>query len=195
MCLGYWCPRYIESFKQTAHFFGFLIDRFMIACIDVGYNDASARAACVTLRGWSDEMVDHEFVVDVAPIAEYVPGQFFRRELPCLLAALEELPEKPSAVIVDGYVDLSPIGAPGLGRHLYNALCEASQVIGVAKNTYHEATHALEIFRGNSSRPLFVTAAGIPAAQAAKLIQEMHGPNRIPTILQRVDQLSRTRPS
>ena len=37
-------------------------------------------------------------------------------------------------------------------------------VTGVAKSRFHTATHAVPVVRGSSIRPLFVTAAGMPAA-------------------------------
>jgi deoxyribonuclease V len=46
--------------------------------------------------------------------------------------------------------------------------------------------------RGRSARPLFVTAAGMPAAQAASLVRRMAGPFRLPDALRRVDALART---
>ena len=52
------------------------------------------------------------------------------RELPALLAVIEDLDEPPGLVIVDGYVDLDPDGRPGLGAHLNARL--GVPVIGVA---------------------------------------------------------------
>ena len=42
-------------------------------------------------------------------------------------------------------------------------------------------------------RPLFVTARGMPAADAARLVESMHGGHRIPTLIARVDHLARGR--
>lgn len=64
-------------------------------------------------------------------------------------------------------------------------------VIGVAKNSFKQTAHATKLYRGGSTRPLFVTAVGIPTAEAADKIAAMHGPHRIPLILRRTDQLSR----
>jgi deoxyribonuclease V len=47
------------------------------------------------------------------------------------------------------------------------------------------------VLRGASTKPLLITAAGMPEAQAAEHVREMHGAFRIPTLLRRVDQLCR----
>ena len=125
---------------------------------------------------------------DVEP---YVPGEFYRRELPCLLKVLDQLSERPEVVVIDGYVWLDASGRKGLGGHLFEALNKTVPVIGVAKTRFATATRAIEVLRGSSARPLFVTAAGIDQANAAKCIRRMHGESRIPTLLKRVDRLSR----
>lgn len=89
----------------------------------------------------------------------------------------------------DGYVDLGP-GRGGLGRHLFEALEEAIPVVGVAKSRFPD-TGAAEILRGSSRRPLYITTAGVPVAEAAAGIAQMSGPHRLPTLLQRADHLAR----
>ena len=121
----------------------------------------------------------------------YVPGEFFRRELPCLLALISKIKDPLDAIIIDGYVRLSD--RPGLGQHLFEHLLEKVPVIGVAKTRFHDA-EAVEVIRGISKSPLYVSTIGTDADQAAEQIKKMHGPHRIPTLLKRVDQLGR-RPS
>ena len=67
-------------------------------------------------------------------------------------------------------------------------------VIGVAKSRFRTATHAVPVVRGSSVRPLFVTAAGIPSADAADLVRRMAGRNRLPDALRRADALARAGP-
>ncbi|WP_258724845.1 hypothetical protein [Cellulomonas sp. NS3] len=64
-------------------------------------------------------------------------------------------------------------------------------VVGVAKTRFHAASHAVEVRRGSATRPLYVTAAGMPAAHAAALVSAMAGPHRIPRALRRVDAIAR----
>jgi deoxyribonuclease V len=60
-------------------------------------------------------------------------------------------------------------------------------VIGVAKSRSRTATHALPVARGSSVRALFVTAAGMPAADAADLVRRMADRNRLPNAVRRAD--------
>ena len=161
----------------------------MIACLDVDYRESIAYAAGLAFHNWPDAIPATEKVVPVVGVYPYQPGQFFRRELPCLLAVVRELPPV-AVVIVDGYVWLEGVSVPGLGAHLYHSLAGKVVVIGVAKTRYAGA-RAVEVLRGRSTRPLFITAAGMSSESAAEHVGFMHGPNRIPTLLKRVDFLCR----
>jgi deoxyribonuclease V len=163
----------------------------MLACVDVDYRDEGAVAACVLFRDWADEAPAAERVERIARVEPYRPGQFYRRELPCLLAVLGPVAEGLEAVVIDGYVWLRDESAPGLGGHLYEALGRAVPVVGVAKTRFRSAEVARPVLRGGSGRPLYVTAAGVSADEAARHVRAMHGPYRIPTLLKRVDQLCR----
>lgn len=160
-----------------------------IAALDVDYRPDAAVTACVLFETWSEEHVLESYTVTSPAAAEYAPGAFYMRELPCLLAALARCPAPPSTIVIDGHVWLGP-DRPGLGAHLHRALGEATPVVGVAKNPFRGAP-AREVLRGDSRRPLFVTAIGMSADEAAAHVQAMHGPHRVPTLLRRVDQLCR----
>lgn len=165
----------------------------MIACIDVGYHeDDSARAACVTFDDWTDPSPSGEYTVDIDEIEPYVPGKFYLRELPCVQRVLTELPGEPDLIVVDSYVWLDPDGRKGLGAYVYEAYGETIPVIGIAKTSFRTASNAIAVLRGTSKHPQFVTAVGYDQDLAADHLREMHGPNRIPTLLKRVDALSRT---
>jgi len=90
-------------------------------------------------------------------------------------------------LVVDGYADLDPSGRPGLGAHAHAEF--GIPVIGVAKSRFRTATHAVPAMRRSSARPLFVTAAGMPAADAADLVRRMVGRYRLPDALRRADTL------
>ena len=163
----------------------------MIACVDVSYHDSEASAACVLFRRWIDAKGEREIVAKIGTAKKYQPGQFYRRELPCLLAVLVMVQEPLEVVIVDGYVWLGDNNEPGLGAHLYEALGRVPAVIGVAKSRFAGATGAVPVLRGTSNRPLYVTAVGVETLAAARHIQSIHGAHRIPTLLKRADQLAR----
>lgn len=161
----------------------------MIAAFDVSYlDDGSAQAAAVVFENFTDAKPRRIYRKKIAQVAEYVPGSFFRRELPCILALLAEIEEKIDVVIVDGYVTLGD--RPGLGKHLSESIDPHIAVIGVAKK-YFEGSRPAEAVRGRSKNPLFVTSYGVESEKAKELIESMHGKYRIPTLLKVVDRLSK----
>ncbi|MBB5871433.1 deoxyribonuclease V [Allocatelliglobosispora scoriae] len=161
-----------------------------IGAVDVGYPDAGgAVAALVLAEDPSFGVLAGERVVRLTDVAPYRPGAFFERELPCLRAVLAGV--DLDLLIVDGYVQLDPDGRPGLGVHAAEAF--GIPVVGVAKTAFRSATHAVPVLRGDSARPLLVTATGFPVDDAAAMVRGMAGEHRIPDALRRVDQLSRGR--
>jgi deoxyribonuclease V len=179
----------------------------MLVCVDVDYRDSSARpgdraggpdggrtsayAAAVVFANWTSSTIAAEHVVRLAEVADYESGQFYKRELPCVLAVLERVEFGIHAVVIDGYVVLDEHGTPGLGGHLWEALGHRVPIIGVAKNPFHDNPAAIAVLRGDSSRPLYVTALGTELETAAADVQRMHGRFRLPTMLKRVDRLCR----
>lgn len=157
------------------------------------YHDHGATAACVVIRDWVDGDSISEHVTHIERVEPYVPGQFYRRELPCIFKVLDELSPPPAVVVIDGYVWLDADGRPGLGAHLYDTLDQQVPVVGVAKTAFRDASHAVAVLRGRSNRPIYVTAAGMPSDDAADLVRRMAGEHRLPSVLGRVDRLARSR--
>lgn len=164
----------------------------MMYCLDVHYRAAGAVAGAAGFARWDDASASSLTVVAIPAgrVAAYVPGELYRRELPCLLAVVAKLPEPPALLVIDGYVWLGDGSRPGLGAHLFEALDGRVPVVGVAKAKFRAAI-AADVLRGRSRRPLHVTAAGLAWADAAAAVASMHGRHRIPTLLQRVDRLCR----
>lgn len=163
----------------------------MIAAIDVCYGTSGAVAAGLLWRAWEDAAPAHEIVERVAGVADYEPGAFYKRELPCLIQVLAATPVPVTTVVVDGYVWLSADGRKGLGAHLFEALDGKVAVVGVAKTAFMGSAFAIPVLRGGSAKPLFVTAAGMRPEDAADGVRRMHGKHRVPTLLERVDRLCR----
>jgi len=164
----------------------------MIVAIDVQYtDDTEALAAAVVFNDWADAHPVDTHTAVISPVEPYVPGQFWRRELPCIMEVLKEIWHPIDCVIVDGHVWLGP-GVGGLGYYVYEALERRIPVVGVAKRHFRDGC-AVEVLRGESRNPLYVTAVGTDTSGAAHYIQRMHGPYRIPTLLKRVDALCRGR--
>ncbi|MGL5081712.1 MAG: endonuclease V [Microcoleaceae cyanobacterium] len=163
----------------------------MIFATDVYYRDNKAVAAGVLFNDWEDHEPVSELIVQIDNVTEYEPGQFYKRELPCILELLKQLKCLPTYIIVDGYVYLDDAKKPGLGKRLYDALQAKSVVIGVAKSRFKDISDKSEIFRGASQKPLYVTAVGINESEAKDLISRMYGEHRIPAMLKLADSLSR----
>jgi deoxyribonuclease V len=168
-----------------------------IAVLDAAYAADAAGVACVVADTWTAAAPRAEISRRFAgPCAAYVPGEFYRRELPLLRAMIDDLSPRPAIIVIDGYVwlganDTPGLVPPGLGARLFEALQPAIPVIGVAKTRYRDDAWSARVCRGSSRRPLYVTAAGIDNAKAAALISAMHGDHRVPTLLHRADRLAR----
>ncbi|MFL5388551.1 MAG: endonuclease V [Myxococcales bacterium] len=166
----------------------------MLLCVDVHYEERAATAACVGFSDWSDADPAFDLVLRSEIVPEpYEAGLFYKREMPHLRRAIGRVRQEHSidAVLVDAHVWLAE-GKPGLGAHLYEALGGRIAVVGVAKSAFRGG-EALPILRGTSRHPLFVTAAGMDAREAAEHVRAMHGAHRIPTLLKLADRLSRGR--
>jgi len=160
----------------------------MKACFDVQYSDDTAQVGCLIFQDWIDEIPSNSYSVTIEDVEEYQSGQFYKRELPCLLEVLKKVKEPVDTLIIDGHVWLSSLTDKGLGAYLHQIT--GLPVIGVAKSQFKDSV-ATEVLRGESARPLYVTSAGTAAKLAADCIKKMHGSHRIPTLLKAVDHVAR----
>lgn len=163
----------------------------MILAVDVDYREGKAVAAGIAFNDWENHVPAHTFITQTDQVEEYQPGEFYKRELPIILLLLEQLPQLPEIIIIDGYVYLDHHQKAGLGLHLYKALNAKVAIIGVAKSRFQDIPSETEVLRSGSNRPLFVTAIGIDESEARDSIKKMHGNHRLPTILKAVDRLCR----
>ncbi|MCU0450931.1 MAG: endonuclease V [Bernardetiaceae bacterium] len=166
----------------------------MILAFDTYYFENKARTVCISFENWSDEanyQVDTEITEGVA---EYQSGEFYKRELPCIVSLYSKIETKDvEAIIVDGYVYLNDSDKLGLGGHLYHQLNGRIPIIGVAKTNFATLeNNKRHLLRGESRKPLYITAIGIDIEEATKLIGRMSGGYRIPTLLKLLDTLTKT---
>ncbi len=164
----------------------------MKLAVDVQYEQTRARAAGLLFDAWEAQEPLLAQVLELDGVAPYLSGQFYRRELPCILPLIQKIAEEHALerIIIDGYVDLGR-DRPGLGRYLYQALEGCFQVIGVAKSPFR-GSEALPLLRGSSKRPLWISATEDPEGAVAA-IRSMAGEWRFPKLLQHVDALARGR--
>ena len=162
----------------------------MILAIDVHYSNTSATAGGVLFNDWPDANPSKVFTCQLENVAFYEAGNFYKRELPCILALIDRYALKVKWIVIDGYVYLGSDSKPGLGMYLFEALDGQSSIVGVAKNYFRGTSAQHIIIRGRSTKPLYVTSTeGLETAK--KNIMKMHGEFRIPTLLKQVDQLCR----
>ncbi|MBX2799234.1 MAG: endonuclease V [Myxococcales bacterium] len=164
----------------------------MIVALDVHYDDDRdcACTAAVWFDDWSQPAPDDIWLHHSQGLQPYVAGEFYRRELPCMLPLVRDMlaAHSPRLLVVDAHVDLAP-GRPGLGRHLFDAIDGRVHVVGVAKRAFHEGVGE-PVLRGDSQNPLWITASD-DLSEAVEGVRSMAGEFRIPTLLKQVDRLAR----
>lgn len=163
----------------------------VILALDAAYAEANAAAAGVCFADWNADVVLQSLSVRIDGVPPlYEPGAFYKRELPMLMALLDQVSIPISTIVVDGYVWLGA-DRPGLGARVFEALARRVPVIGVAKTKFQDDTWSQPVRRGVSDAPLYITAAGIDRTEAARRIARMSGESRMPTLLKQVDGLAR----
>lgn len=163
----------------------------MILAFDTYYFDDKAKTVCVAFNNWTDGEPVHIYEETISGVAEYEPGAFYKRELPCILSLLESIKSEIvdiETIVVDGFVVLDDMNKLGLGGYLYQQLESAIPVIGVAKSGFHgNKKNVEEVLRGESKKPLYISAMGIDLEMAAEHVHSMDGNYRMPTLLQIMD--------
>lgn len=164
----------------------------MILAIDVHYRQDFAKAVGV-LFNWDDEQPQEIINTIIENAEEYIPGQFYKRELPSILKIIEKVNSSTlDVIIIDGHVYIDDQENYGLGAHLYYNLNEKIPVIGVAKTSFHTNHKTIGIiYRGESRKPLYVSTIGIDKSFAIEQIRNMKGKYRIPSILKQLDTITK----
>ena len=170
----------------------------MIVAFDTYYYDEFSYTVAGVFDSWNSEKVKY-FVCNRRKgiDAEYVPGELYKRELPCIMQCLEKINmDNVTSIVVDGFVwVVNDKGerVPGLGKRLQDAVLEKYDrhisVIGIAKNPYHtHIPNCKEILRGKSEKPLYITCTeDYFTEHYSEEIKLMFGEYRIPDIIKSID--------
>ncbi|MNK60103.1 Endonuclease V [compost metagenome] len=165
----------------------------MILAFDTYYFDQKAKTICLEFAEWNEDknFKVHSEIID--NVEEYIPGEFYKRELPCILSLLKQIDLSTiDVIVVDGFVYLNDENKYGLGGYLYDKLNKEIPIIGVAKTNFASIEkNKKALFRGDSKKPLYVTSIGIDLDEAYKKIESMHGEFRMPTLLKELDRLTK----
>lgn len=179
----------------------------MILALDSYYKDNICNTSLVVFISIHDDVPYYKDTIYTEVTSEYIPGEFYKRELPGIIKILEKLQkERPdiwksvTILITDSFITLKTEDKEwgGLGYHLKEYLnsigCTNKIIYGVAKSNFGccEKISKL-VYRGKSKTPLYVQSTH-KNNTAAGVIHNMHGEYRIPTMLKLVDQLSRIFP-
>lgn len=171
---------------------------------DIAYDEKEniAKAAAVEFTNFSDDIADNIYTY-ISPIqSEYIPGQFYKRELPAIVALIEneigwdKLKNEYDLIMVDGLYQLGP-DHPGLGAKLKEYLMNEHnidiEVVGVAKTYFHDCEKVAELVnRGKKAiKPLYVNGSNAHKSYDS-MIKNMHGNNRLPTLIKLVDSICRS---
>ncbi|MBT34429.1 MAG: endonuclease V [Thalassobius sp.] len=162
----------------------------MIALFDVDYREDKAHAAAVIIENWQSEDPFRIYTKIIDNIEAYQPGEFYKRELPCLVSLISLFEEKISVLVVDSYVWVK--SKKGLGGYLYDHFQGKYPVVGVAKSRFADNDeNCVELLRGESNNPLFISAIGTDLIDAKDNVAKMTGEFRMPAMLKLVDRLSK----
>ncbi|MDY0988065.1 endonuclease V [Flavobacterium sp. CFBP9031] len=165
----------------------------MILAFDTYYFDQKAKTICLEFAEWNEDknFKIHSEIID--NVEEYIPGEFYKRELPCILSLLKQIDLSTiEVIVVDGFVYLNDENKYGLGGYLYEKLNKEIPIIGVAKTNFASIEkNKKALFRGDSKKPLYITSIGINLDEAYKKVESMAGEFRFPTLLKELDRLSK----
>lgn len=160
----------------------------MLLAIDVHYRNNTTKAVGV-LFNWNDKEPKETVIAFIDNVEDYIPGEFYKRELPCLLKIIDKIDIcQLEAIIIDGYVYIDNEKNYGLGGILWETLNKQIPIIGVAKTSFYKNKETvIAVTRGESIKPLFVSAIGFDLNLAALNIKQMFGAYRIPDVLKQLD--------
>ncbi|MFH6964624.1 endonuclease V [Flavobacterium plurextorum] len=164
-----------------------------ILAFDTYYFDGKAKTVCLEFLNWNESKNYKVHTEIIENVEDYIPGEFYRRELPCILSLLDKIDLKTvQVIIVDGFVYLDDDKKYGLGGHLYEKLNREIPIIGVAKTNFASIENDKKaLVRGDSKKPLYVTAIGTDLEDALEKVESMAGEFRIPTLLKEMDRLTK----
>ena len=155
------------------------------------YSDKDAYSVGVLFNNWQDSKPQSIVSCHTTDFAPYIPGEFYKRELPCILDLLSIVNlNEINTILLDGFVKL-PDNKDGLGMHLWKKLGNIKiSIVGLAKSKFKDCEKiALPVFRGNCISPMWVnTNQIISNEEAVSRIKQMHGNYRMPDLLKVLDR-------
>ncbi|MCH2548241.1 MAG: deoxyribonuclease V [Alphaproteobacteria bacterium] len=179
--------------------------------VDVGYDiqNNTSGASIVLMRLPSLEQIT-TLKVSTPTLFPYISGLLSFREIPAILAALEQLEHKPDLLMVDGQGIAHP-RRMGIAAHLgvmidipsigvaKSRLCgnynEPDLIKGAQTPLFHRNEHVGTVLRSRDNvKPLFVSPGHrISIQSATKLVQQCLTRYRLPEPVRQADKISKFR--
>lgn len=164
----------------------------MFVVIDADYDEKTRKGhvAGIVVQDLLSDKVEKVVTAIVENVEDYIPGQFYRRELKSVEAIINQLDKTQiEAIVIDGYAD-SGTEEHALGTFVYEEY--KIPVIGIGKNKYKRCIlENLEVCRGDSQRPLFVSSKGMDNEKSKELVKNMFGEFRLPFLVKYADKMAR----
>lgn len=167
----------------------------MILAIDVYYTDSGYKTCGVLFEKFdSKEPIKVLTLKSHKPVQEYIPGQFYKRELPCIIEFLKFYKIHPDYLIIDGYINLlfdNGSITRGIGAYVKVTLenmhgYEHTKIIGIAKSSFARNDEiSIKVCRGRSKNPLYVQSQD--NSITSQVVENMYGQYRIPEMLKIMD--------
>lgn len=166
--------------------------------IDTYYwSDTLARTVGVVFENWSDPTPSKIITDECTTFGPYIPGQFYLRELPCVMSLLKKVDlTEFDVILTDSFLRLrgdDGVDMPGLGMKLWEKIGQIYphlDIWSVAKSKFGRCKEISAcIMRGESKTPLYVQALKEDMSEAGRVVRDvMHGPYRLPSLLKILDQ-------
>ena len=165
----------------------------MVVIIDADYNEETreGHVAGIVAKDILAEKEEYVLTAIVTEVGDYIPGQFYKRELKSVEAIINQMKkEEIDLIVVDGYAD-SGTEEHALGTFVFEEY--NIPVIGIGKTRYGRCVlENLEVYRGKKAKsPLYVTSKGMDNEKAKKLVRQMAGDNRLPYFVKLADTKAR----
>ena len=148
------------------------------------YSDTNCYTVGLVFSHWNSKKPDYILESTVSEFAPYIPGQFYKRELPGVLSIIRQVNLREfDTIILDGFtrlLDNSLNIIPGLS------------IIGVAKSMFCKSDSvSLPLYRGQAKTPLWISVSSgseIDLMTARDYIKSMYGDSKLPDMLKLLDK-------
>lgn len=88
----------------------------MILAFDTYYFENQEKTVCIQFDNWKSKESTKIYEETLTGVSDYIPGEFYKRELPCILSLLKKINlDNCNAIIIDGFVFLDDNKKLGLG--------------------------------------------------------------------------------